>query len=767
MQKFKQAIITEKQNQADKMVEGFGLSQVVTTKGGGKIYYDQPGGRCVVPLSGHIIGLKPPEFYVPELGKNWALEHLPVKPSINEFKFEVQNNAKAKRLLSAVSHALNDIGAEELVIASDNDKEGELLVWEVLRFIGQENHPSKTRMLYAEITVEAITEAYNARVDAEAFRARFFAGLARLYSDWLYGMNITMALSVENNDKIPPRSVLNSGRVIFAISYILYLRENEILNFTPKTYFNISAVFEAAGGKYKGKLVLIDKFKDPETGLLMNAALAQKIMQTVKSRPKAKITDYEAGLKKQGPPLGFDRTGFSSHLAKKYKMSLKTINDTMQALYDEHSLLTYPRVDIEYIDVKMFDKMPPVIDAMKANILNASYMDDAKKDLFKKVFDAVDATRKSRIFKKGINDDESHHAIIPTKEVASLDSLNENERLMYEEACKRLIMQFLPDYIYHNTKITTKVVDSLAFVTTGNIPRKLGWRIFEKPEPDEDDEKGTLPEVALGDVVDVVDCQAKQEKTKCPKRYSDDELLNVLKKPGKFIQNKALLKRLKKIEIGTSATRENHVTELETKGYYDKRKDGAGKSAPERIFPTQKLMSVIKIAPPYFLYPEVSAYWEESFNNIEKDISLFEPFMDGQYKILDKFFADLREGKFKLATPIGNPKPCPEKDCEGSVYCSKIPKKKFKLWLCAKCQNAWFDDKGKIGGKLGDKSSPKPKTPFNPTKTAPCPKCKKGKVGFKSLPGKKYNLWQCLDEVCGGLFFDVKGKPGKVFGSKK
>tara|TARA_R110001592_G_scaffold111525_9_gene308847 strand:- start:7652 stop:9979 length:2328 start_codon:yes stop_codon:yes gene_type:complete len=775
MRKFSEVILCEKATQADIFKKIFNLTSSIDIQGRPGVFYDREGGIAVVNESGHIIGLKPPQHYKSELAKGWSLSALPILPKPDEFAFEVQDNAKSKRLLACIEMALVKIGTDEIVIATDNDKEGELLGWEVLRLLGVEDHPNKTRMLYSEINEKAMKEAYDKKVSAESFRSRFQAGLARLFCDWMFGMNITMALTVANQDKIPQGAPINSGRVIFAISYILYLRENEILNFKPQDYYNIPATFSSPEGNYSGRLIIPEQVKDPETGYLINKASALKIAAAVKQIGKGQVIVYEAGKKSSKPPKGYDRTGLTSHLSRKFKMKLDTAGQSMQTLYGERGLLTYPRVDVVELDEKMHANMPAYIEAIKTNLRNAPQLDEKRKALYEKVFSALDLSRKSSIWKKGIADTEAHHAIIPTAEVApKMSDLSNAEFIVYEEAAKRLLMQFLPDYEYSSTQIKTQVARGIVFNSSGTTPLRLGWKIFDRPEKDEnsDDQGGLLPPLKKGQVVSVVKSELEASTTKVPKRYSEAELLEILKKPQRFIKNTELMKRLKKVEIGTSATRESHVTELETKGYYNKKKDGEGKKAVDRIFPTMKLMEVIKIAPPYFLRPEVSAYWEDAFLRIEKEPSYFDTFMQGQYDLLNRFFKELEEGKFRLGKAIGGKSvPC-DPPCKGNRFLKMIKSKKkgakpFKIWSCQVCDTAKFDDDGKPGSLMGAPRSGG-SNPINKSgKSAPCPKCKKSKVYLQIIPNKSFKVWRCEDDKCKASFFDSKGKVGDEMKPRK
>lgn len=777
MDKFSQVILCEKATQAEIFKKIFNLRKSVEVDGRPGVYYDKERGIAVVNESGHIIGLKPPAFYSESMRENgWSLEALPILPKPDEFKFEVQDNAKSKRLLKCIKMALVDIGTDEIIIATDNDKEGELLGWEVLRLLGVEDHPNKTRMLYSEINDKAMKEAYDNKVSAAPFENRFKAGLARLFCDWMFGMNITMALTVANQGMLPQGSPLNSGRVIFAISYILYLRENEILSFTPQDYYNVTATFKAPEGSYKGRLIVPEQVKDEVTGYLISKPTALKIADAVKRSGRGKVVEYEAGRKAKKPPKGYDRTGLTSHLSRKFKMKLEVAGNSMQQLYGEYGLLTYPRVDVIELDSEMHAKMPAYINAIKTNLRNAPQLGESQKALYEKVFAMLDLSKKSSIWKKGIKDTEAHHAIIPTAEVCSnMGALKPSEFTVYEEAAKRLLMQFLPDYEYFSTNIKTQVAKNIIFKSSGTTPKRLGWRIFDRPEKDDDsdDQGSVLPPLKKEQIVDITKSDLETSTTTVPKRYSEAELLDILKKPNGFIQNKELMKRLKKVEIGTSATRESHVTELETKGYYSKKKDGNGKSAVDRLFPTAKLMEVIRIAPSYFLRPEVSAYWEDAFLRIEKEPEYFDVFMEGQYKMLNRFFAELNQGQFRISKPIGGNFVSCDEPCKGFRFLKTIkPKKKgskpFKLWSCAVCNTGKFDEDGKPGALLGAPGSSGGKKPINKSgKSAPCPKCKKSKVYLQTIPNKSFKLWSCEDEKCKAAYFDSKGKIGNEMKPKK
>ena len=774
MQKFKQVMITEKASQAKIIVELFKMKKSIVIDGRPTVYYDKEGGKAVVNQSGHIVELMPPHYYQSKIkGEKWKdiIDQLPVIPKPDEWKWQVKPNALCRRLLKGVKKAIVEIGCEEIIIASDNDKEGELLGWEVLFFYNQENHPNITRMLYAELTVKALKKAHDEKCDARQFLPRCYAGFARLFSDWLLGMNVTIALSGVNDAFIPPREPLNAGRVIFCMSYLIWLKEESIKNFVPQTYFTHSVVFSTgAKKKYKATVEMPERFLDKTSGRLINQEWAAKIVAHIKAKKIGEVVSFDK-LKKQTPqPLGFDTTSLDKHLNKSYGLSLERITKATQALYEHKGLITYPRVEVKNVDLNEHANMPNYIAAMAQNLINAPQLSPERREWYKKVFNALNPEVKSKIWKKGIADEEAHHAIIPTSEKRSLTDLTEDEFLVYEEVCKRLIMQFFPPYEYSSTTVVTHI-GGFNCKSNGTTPLRKGWKVLQSTsdkEDDADDEADdSIPILSVGEQVAVAKVDSDKKVTKIPLRYTIPSLLDDMENPNKYIKNRAVLKVIKKVQIGTGATRKPHLIELKSKGFYAFKKEGKGKKAKEYIHPTEKLTALVSIAPGYFLYPETSAFWEDGFAKIEKDMSHFEPFMKQQAALLKRFFGDLNAGQFRLDKPFSGKYQSCKSPCDGFVFFKKIPKKKYDLWTCGKCDSAYFDDKGSLGPKLGDYSSDNNKPRAKPTVFKDCPECKKDKVGLIEVPSKKYSFWQCQDGKCGAGFFDSKGELGNKMKPRK
>lgn len=780
---FQTVVLCEKPKQAQIFAKAFSLSNTKMIDGSKVAYYDKEGGLCVVHLSGHLLELKPPEHYAPSLRRDqqgWKLDALPVIPQGFRWQLEPKYDSREseqkriKALLKGIRWALVESGRPgEIAIAVDNDREGELLGWETLEYFKVVNHPKLTRLLYSQVSESAMRQAFQDRKSAMEWLERYLSGLARQYADWLIGMNVTMALTACNEGMIPPYTALNSGRVVYAICYLIYLRDEAIRNYVPQNFFKEKVTFATAdGATYVGTVMYPEKALSPELKQLTDKSLADKYHAHIIKTGQGVVRQFDEEKKRTPPPVGFHRTGFDRHMIRKFGMDLDTITKALQILYDDKGLITYPRVDVKHLDVGMHAKMPAHIAAMSKNLSGAPQLTEQERALYQKVFAAVDLNRKSNIWKEGIETGESHHAIITTDQVSDLSGLSASEFLVYRELADRLLIQFLPDYEYSSTTVITEV-DRLHCKTTGSVPLRRGWKIVsqdmeEEAPADGDDDNAVLPAMTVGQVVGVKASDTKTLTTKEPRPYTTDELLGDLENPKEFVSNKELLKRLKKLQIGTDGTRQPHVIGLETKGLVIVR-PRKGSSKVKELIPTQKLLSTIAVAPGYFKYPEMSAYWEDAFMDIQQGKMTLESFLEKQYKLIHRFVEESKSGVYRLKEPISNTaKPCKTEGCKGFLF-ARTTQKGLDVWACGACDSSYFNKDGAIGEKMsrGGSAEKKDRVDWVPPKGTPflpCTACDGGKAYLKKIEGKSWSLWECLG--CKAAFFDNKGELGKQLEKK-
>lgn len=774
---FREVIICEKGTQAKVFVKTLKLDKVKKFGKYPAVFYSDSSKIAVVHQSGHLLEACPPETYQPKLikegKKNWELSLLPVIPSLSEWKLKLKDDStgdyagRITSLYSGIKWALVDNGTPtEITIAVDNDKEGELLGWEVLYHLNLMKHPKISRLIYSANTDEAIIKAYQNKHPGANWHSRYLAGFARSVGDWVVGMNITMAFTTENRPMLPPHQAFNAGRVIFAIAHIIGLRHDAIQNFKPIDYFGQKVTFKTHKGEfYNARLKYPENWKTGEPPRMSDQSKAEAIDRLLKAKPVGTVSRYEKNEKKKGPPIGFNRSGFERHMLKKHRCSLDSIGDAMQKLYSEKALITYPRVEVKNLDISMHESMPSYIDAILANLLSTTHLNSEDKALYEKAKSTIDLSRKSGIWLKGVDEKESHHAIIPTNKKSNIDDLTPMEFQVYRELCDRLLIQFMPDYVYSATQITTQVQLSKTVFdceSTGITPLSLGWKGLskddaeEKKDEEDNEELSTLPLMTVGESVSTTDSQLEKNTTKCPKPYTEAELIEDLENPNRFVVNREILKKIKKLQIGTGGTRKDHIKGLRTKGFITHVEEGKGKKAVVYLHPTEKLHALNKIAPDYFKLPETSAFWEDSFNAIQDKEMTVEQFMDRQKKIMHRFMQELQAGKFKLKRPTTDKAlPCSTQGCCGFQF-PLVSKKGVNYWSCTTCDSRWFDKDNKPAGKMGEAQSRPPRD--ENAKYHTCTACKKGKAFFVDMSPKTFNLWRC--DKCNTAFFDKAGQLG-------
>ena len=209
--------------------------------------YFEGNGYIVTYAVGHLVGLYDMKDYDKDkYSGSWKLSNFPFIPQ-DKFKFKVDSSKKKQ--FDIVKKLLHRDDIEYVINATDNDREGELISF--LIFLLAKNKKPVKRILVNEWTPEDITRGINNLKDDIDMRNLQAAGYTRLITDWLIGINFTSVATLKyGNGKL-----LNIGRVILPTVKLVYDRDMEILNFVPKTYYEIEGNFKSKNGEYKGKYI--------------------------------------------------------------------------------------------------------------------------------------------------------------------------------------------------------------------------------------------------------------------------------------------------------------------------------------------------------------------------------------------------------------------------------------------------------------------------------------------------------------------------------
>ena len=526
-------------------------------------YYEGNGYRvswCV----GHLVQMANPESYDEKYMK-WNIEDLPIIPK--EYKYEV---AKAtKKQFAILKKLMNDKDVEFVINACDAGREGEA----IFRLVYNEAHCKKKmkRLWISSMEDSAIKEGFDNLKDGKDYDNLFESALSRAIADWLIGMNISRLYSCLYNQNY------SVGRVQTPTLAMIVKRDDEINNFKKEKYYTVEL-------STNGFILSTDRIDDE--------IAAEQLINLVGD--KIEITDVIQKEKITKPELPFDLTTLQRECNKYFGYSAKQTLDYAQSLY-EKKLITYPRTDSRCLTEDM-------ITGMINNILGKNDFDTQR---IKVIFNSSKVT--------------DHHAIIPTLSSLSedLSSIPESEAKVY-----RLISnKFHASVGYSLIENTTKIVaesDVFEFTSTGKVMKEEGFTKYLKEYKSKKNEDTLLPDVNVGDVLEVKDKEIKEKYTKPPKHFTEDTLLKAMEITGNDSLDKNV--EVERKGLGTPATRAGIIENLIYKGFIERDK--------KNLIATHKGISLITIVADTFKSAETTAKWEMELSDIAQGKSSKEEFLN-------------------------------------------------------------------------------------------------------------------------------------------
>ena len=508
---------------------------------------------------GHMLEQADPDEYTPDdvprgqSGKKvWRVDELPIIPE----SWILKPKDDAKKQLAVIGKLLKE--AKEIVNAGDPDREGQLLVDEVLEHF-RNSKPVRRFWVSAQDSV-SVKRGLAALKENTTYAGWADAARGRQRADWLIGMNLSRAYTLRAQ-RGGSRALLTVGRVQTPTLALVVARDREIEAFKAVPYHTIRAVVQHAGGSFAAAW----KAKEDQAGLdsegrLVDTAVADALVAAVKGQPGT-IAAYKQEAKKQNQPLAFALSDITALASAKFGYSAEDVLNTCQALYETHKLTSYPRTDCAYLPESQHADAPRVLEAIKhVNPELAGLVDGADPRIKSKTWDDSKIT--------------AHHGIVPTMQKGSKAALSERERNIYDLIVRAYLAQFYPLHEYMQTTVGVEIAGE-NFAASGKVVTRNGWRDVysqadEEGEKDEDDDSGTqaLPSMAQGDAVTCTDATRKDAKTKPPARFTEGTLIRAMENIHKFVSDAEHKKMLREGDgIGTSATRASIISELKRREF--------------------------------------------------------------------------------------------------------------------------------------------------------------------------------------------------------
>ncbi|MBY8168170.1 hypothetical protein KW507_15960 [Vibrio fluvialis] len=604
--------LCEKPSQGQGIAEFLGMTPVHKKKG-----FYQKDNVCVTWAIGHLFDMQKPEYYQESLAKAWDLSLLPVVPEKFEYIIKDTHKGQFKVIKSLLKKAT------EVFIATDPDPEGERIARTIIKFSGYKG--ALYRVLYSSLDKKTLDKAFANPVSGQETEWMDVISNARAKSDWLVGMNLTMALTcVEKKFSHNNKGAFRTGRVKAIICYLVHKREIEIRNFKPRAFYRVLVTFlTKGGGEFEGEVILPDAFT--EDGKLFNAQIANDLCNHIKDQKAGVVLSNVRDRKVKKPPLPYAQTTLQV-AGERYGIPANETLATCQSLYAQPlTYQTYPRTGIRHLPSGMLVDAKVTLD----NLTSVDQFSDYKP--------LIDVTRRSPAW----NDKkvEVHHGIIPSPVKFDLSRLTEKQKVIFSLVAKRFLSQFAPDYEYDHCSIKVQI-GNFVVSSTANIPVVQGWKSIESDVDDEDDGSGSsnnLPALAARDVVAIKDVRITESKTKAPGRYSTASLAAAMSNiANECKDNPDAAKRLQESDgIGTEATRSGLID--------DSIKANLLLVKQGKLQPTERFEKIEPFIPLELKDPVMSAIWERGFEAIRNKQITEDAFLKMQSQYVAVAINKLRE----------------------------------------------------------------------------------------------------------------------------
>ncbi len=454
--------------------------------------------------------------------------------------WEVGNDSR--KHVKAIADALKE--DNELILATDPDREGEAISWHLQETLTKRRSIKKdtpvSRVVFNAITKSAITEAMKnpRQVDAPLVEAY----LARRALDYLVGFKLSPVLW----RKLP--GARSAGRVQSVCLRLIVERETEIEAFDAKEYWTVKALLTNPRGQdFEARLVTLagDKLDKFDLGDQTKAELA---VAAVQSRDLS-VTSVEAKPATRNPAAPFMTSTLQQEASRKFSMGARQTMSAAQRLY-EAGYITYMRTD-------GIDMAPEAVTAARDAIgtkFGDSYL-----------------PKSPRIYKnKAKNAQEAHECIRPTDMMKSADDLSikdADQHKVYDLIYKRTIASQMESARFERTTVEIGSADGqVGLRASGQVVMFDGFmKVYEEGRDDVvDDDDKRLPALSQGEPTAKKTVTPEQHHTQPPPRYTEA----------------TLVKKMEELGIGRPSTYASVITTIQDREYVRKDKN--------RLFPEDK-----------------------------------------------------------------------------------------------------------------------------------------------------------------------------------
>ncbi len=454
-----------------------------------------------------------------------------------DFIMHWEMNSAARKRVSQIANTLKQ--ADELILATDPDREGEAISWHVLDVLNKRKalkDKKISRVVFNSITKKSVLEAMKnpRQIDKKLVDAY----LARRALDYLVGFTLSPILW----RKLPGSR--SAGRVQSVALRLVCDREMEIEKFVPVQYWNVDTILNQNGRSFNARLYLVNG-KKADKLFVKNEQQAEEIREAI-SGGEFIIEQIEKKPIKRNPPPPFTTSSLQQEASSKLGFSPSKTMQIAQKLYEGVNiggeivgLITYMRTDALTIDPAALEQT---------------------REAIKKEFGSEYLPKSARIFQsKAKNAQEAHEAIRPTNLLRHPDQLrniDETQLKLYRLIWKRTMASQMREAIIDRTSANIKLVNSsknIILRAVGSVvsfPGHLAL-IGVNEGLDEKEREKQLPPLKKGDRPKLEKCTIEQNFTTPPPRYSEA----------------GLIKKMEELGIGRPSTYASTISVLRDRNY--------------------------------------------------------------------------------------------------------------------------------------------------------------------------------------------------------
>ncbi len=558
----------------------------------------------ILPAEGHLLRLAEPHEVKPAW-KSWACELL--QPD-GLYPTEVANGGSRAAKFAAIANALKR--CDEVILATDCDREGQLIGQEILEHLNYRGHVR--RALFTAQDPKSLRQAFEKLKPNREMQPLYHAAVARQQADQIFNLSLTRTATKTLLAR-GTKGVIGIGRVKTPTLAIVCLRELEIRDFKKESYFEVVATAKVEGGTF------VMRHAPPVKTRITSKSVAEAIAEAANKHtgPLGVVVEE----RRQAPPRLYDLPSLQKTCGQRWGWGADKTLAIAQALYDGDGkkLLTYPRAEARHLAENQIADVPAIVAAM-IRLRGFAHLT---------IDPPIIRRGKSGHFCDAALEGVSHHAIVPNVNVMDdleprLARLSDDEKRLFALVCRSYLAAVMPDFEYRQTVVTMTVpvpqAGTAEFRATGRIPLKLGWKAaFGTAEPTPDGAKKpdaeaeqALPPLEQSQQATLTRPKVQGRETSPPPRYGEGTLVDTMQNAWRFITDEVLRDRLKEAKgIGTPATRAEIIKGLKAQNLLAA--DG------KLVVPTAAGLEVFELlrgAAPALVDPGTTAIWEMRLDDV-------------------------------------------------------------------------------------------------------------------------------------------------------